>query len=138
MPGEILQDDGSVAGVESSVADTVGGTSIYSAQGGTGNSLLTNTVIYVKKGAANLYGMDLVNTGGSDAWVQFFDAAAGVTLGTTIPKMSKWVPKGGSWEQTFADERKISFANGLAIAAATTSTGSTAPGTGINANLEYK
>lgn len=123
----------------SQAANTTGGTSTYAAVGGTGNALLTNTATAVKTSAGNLYGVNFVNTGAAVAYVQVFDLATGsVTLGTTVPKLSFWVPAGGSWEEKFTGEAKISFASAITVAATTTATGSTAPGTGILANIVYK
>lgn len=117
---------------------TTGGWSTYSAQGGTGNALLTNSAIAIAASAASLGGVDFVNLGGSAAFVQIFNvAAASVVLGTTVPKIVKWVPAGGSWEEKFGDVG-IAFSTAISVAATTTTTGSTAPGTGINANIEYK
>jgi len=123
----------------SSTANTTGGTSTYTAPGGTGNALLTNTVVQVGTAAAhNVYSWNFVNTGASVAYVQVFDSvAASVTLGTTIPKQVLWVPAGGAWEEKFTNEAKMSFTSGIAVAATTTTTGSTAPATGILANISY-
>ena len=82
-------------------------------------------------------GVGLVNKGTADAYVQVFDAAS-ATLGTTVPKLSFWVPAGGSWEEKFHGESKVTLATGLTVAATTTATGNTAPGTGILANIVYK
>jgi len=120
------------------VSGTTGGTSTYSAQGGTSNALLTNSAVTVKASAGNLFGVDFVNLGNSVAFVQIFDALIGnITLGTTVHKMSKWVPAGGAWEEKFCAGGEIAFATGISVAATTTTTGSTAPSTGINANITY-
>lgn len=120
-------------------ANNSGGTSTYAALGGTGNALLTNSPVAVKASAGNLYGMDFVNTGAADAYVQIFDVAAGsVTLGTSVPTMAKWVPAHGAWEEKFTGEAKVSFATAITVAATTTPTGNTAPSTGIMANIAYK
>lgn len=121
-------------------ANTTGGASTFSASGASGgNALLTNTPVAVKASAGNLYGFDFVNTGSAAAYVQLFDAAAGsVTLGTTAPKLSKWVPAGGAWEEKFAGDGKITFGTAITVAATTTATGNTAPVTGILANVTFK
>lgn len=120
------------------VASTTGGWSTYAALGGTGNALLTSTAVAIKTSAGALGGVDFVNTGIAAAYVQIFDVASGsVTLGTTVPKMAKWVPAGGAWEEKFQDEG-IAFTTAITVAATTTTTGLTAPSTGINANIEYK
>ncbi|QEL14801.1 hypothetical protein [Limnoglobus roseus] len=121
-------------------ANTAGGTSTFCANGAAGgNALLTSTPVAVKASAGNLYGFDFVNTGNAAAYVQIFDLAVGsVTLGTTAPKLSKWVPAGGSWEEKFGGEGKISFANAIVMAATSTPSGSTTPATGILANVTFK
>jgi hypothetical protein len=126
-------------GSVNAAASTSGGTSTYAASGGTGNALLTNTPVAVKASAGCLYGVNLVNTGAAAAYVQLFDLAAGsVTPGTTVPKLSFWVPAGGSWEEKFTGEAKVAFAAAITAAAATTATGAAAPATGVLANIVYK
>lgn len=121
------------------VAGTTGGASTWCATGGTGNALLTNAAVAVKTSAGSLYGVNFRNQNASDVFVQLFDlAVAGVTLGTTPPKLAFWVPAGGSWEEKFTGEGKIAFATAITIAATTTATGNTAPSSGILANIIYK
>ncbi len=129
----------SSGGKLSLAASTSDGTSTYAAVGGTGNALLTATPIAVKSSPGNLYGVSFVNTGVADTYVQVFNVAAGsVTLGTTAPKTVFWVPAGGSWEEKFTGEAKITFDTAMTAAATTTPTGSTAPSTGIIATFIYK
>ena len=79
-----------------------------------------------------------MNNGSSTAYVQIFDALIGsITLGTTVPKLAKWVPAGGAWEEKFSGGGEIAFTTAIAMAATTTPTGNTAPSTGINANVSY-
>lgn len=123
----------------SAASNASGGVSTYAALGGTGNALLTNSLVAVKAAAANLYGVSFVNTGSVTTFVQIFDAlATGVTLGTTAPKLSFWIPPGGAWEEKFVDEVKVSFVTGITIAATTTPTGGAAPVVGIMAHLYFK
>ena len=90
----------------------------------------------MKTGAGTFYGWDFINTGGQVAYVQVFDATA-VTLGTTTPLQSKYVPaNGGSWEEKFPFG--VAFANGLIVAATSGPTNAAAPAAGINANIEFK
>lgn len=122
-----------------SVASPTGGVSTYSAIGGTGAALLTNTVVSVKaSGPASLFGISFVNSGVSAAYVQIFDAAPGsVVLGTTAPKLAFWVPAGGAWEEKWAD-LGVSFSTAISVAATSTATGSAAPAAGVFAALYYK
>ena len=117
-------------------AQTTGGWSTYSAQGGTGNPLLTSTAVAVKSGAGTLAGFDFLNTGTAAAYVQVFDATT-ATLGTTVPKLVFYVPPGGGLVQQFSIVG-IAFSSGITLAATTTATGNIAPATGINANVEFK
>lgn len=138
----IINSDGSL-NVQSE-ANTAGGTSTFSALGGTGNALLTNAAIQVAGGAHSLYGVAFWNPNTVDVWVQIFDVLhASVTLGTTVPKMSIRVPAGngiqaGSWEEKFLGESKVAFATEISAAATTTATGNTAPTTGVQAQFVYK
>lgn len=121
-------------------AATTGGDSVYSAPGGTGNALITNTAggILVVSGAHSVHGWSFVNTGNATCYVQVFDlAAATVTLGTTVPKVPVWVPTAGAWEEKFPDEG-VAFANGIVIAATTTATGSTGCNAAQQATIVYK
>lgn len=130
---------GSASPVSVIIADgsAAGGTSTYSAQGGTSAALLTNSAITVKNTPGFLYGVDFINLGTVAAFVQIFDLATTVTPGTTVPKLSKWVPAGGAWEEKFCAGGQIAFANGIQMLATTTPTGNTAPATGINANVTF-
>ena len=138
VPVVLASDQGGVAVV--TAASTSGGVSTFSANGASGgNALLTNSLVAVKTSAGSLYGFDFVNTGNAAAYVQIFDAAPGsVTLGTTPPKLSKWVPPGGSWEEKFAGEGRINFSTAITIAATSTATGNGAPNAPLLANVNYK
>lgn len=103
------------------------------------NTALSNTVVNVKTSSGTVLGWSFVNKGGAEAYVQVFDsAAANVTLGTTTPKLVVWIPAGGAWEEKFTGETKVGFYTAISLAATTTATGSSAPGTALIANIEYK
>lgn len=117
----------------SSAANTNGGASTFFA------AAQSNTVTAVKSSAGNVYGFSLKNTTAADAYIQMFDLATGsVTLGTTTPKLSFWIPASGSYDYAFNGESKLTFATAISIAVTTTATGSTAPATGLVANIFYK
>lgn len=118
-------------------ATTIGGTLTYAALGGTGNALLTNTAITVVSGAHSLYKVRLTNSGAAGVWVQLFDASS-VTLGTTVPKDSIWVPPNGVWVDDFDGEARVGFSTGIMAAATATSTGNGAPTATIAATFYYK
>lgn len=100
------------------------------------NSALLATKVAVKATSGDLYGYHIQNPNTSDAWVQFFDLASGsVTVGSTTPTLSLWVPAGGALDAVFA--KPVNFATAVVVASTTTATGSTAPSTGLVVNLLY-
>ena len=101
------------------------------------DSALVATEVSVKTSRARLYGWHVYNPNSTDAYIQFFDAlAANVTPGTTAPDFVLWVPALGGVDEE-GDDKGVHFANGLTVIATTTSTGSTAPTTGLMVNLLY-
>jgi len=136
--GGFVDDDAITIAVHRS-ANTAGGASTYSAQGGNGNALITNSAVQIKGSAGNLYGYNIYNPNGAVMYVQIFDAlAASVTLGTTVPKLSYAIPPNGYLDNALGDESKIGFSTGITIAATTTANGNTAPSTGLTANISFK
>lgn len=132
MPVQVV---GGSSSSSSLAAATSGGSTVWAATGGTGNALLTSTAVAAKNAAGTFYGITVINPNSTAEYVQVFDAAPGsVTLGTTPPKMFFWVPPGGAWEEKFATFG-VAFATGITVAATTTATGSTAPSTGLQAQL---
>jgi hypothetical protein len=116
-----------------------GGASHYTADGGT-NALLTNSVVSIKSSAAGTFkGFDCYNGSSAITYLLFFDVATspGVTLGTTKPNFTYPVPAGGWFDPNLPPEG-LAFTNGLQVAAVTSVTGSTAPGTGLLANIYFK
>lgn len=97
---------------------------------------LSTTVRAVKASAGRLYNVQVQNPNSTDCWVQLFDlATANVTLGTTTPKKSLFVPALG--EIALDWFMPITFATAIAAAATTTATGNTAPATGLVWNADY-
>jgi hypothetical protein len=96
----------------------------------------STTVTTVKGSAGELGAYHCLNPNASAAYVQIFDTAGAVTLGSTVPVLSLGLPAsdGGNLEWTMG----IHFANGIKVAATTTATGSTAPGTNVDCNFAYK
>lgn len=91
---------------------------------------LTATAVLIQTGETSIQYLSAQNPDTADGWIQFFDAAAAadVTLGTTTPTASFWVPTQGARSEAAL---MIRGAKGLVYAATTTSTGSTAPGTAL-------
>ncbi len=121
------------------VPQTGNGWSKFSTPKNNSNTPLTATVVSVKSSAAGeLGGYIVYNPNSSVAYIQVFDVAtaAGVTPGTTRPDMVIPVPQTSGANLEFANG--VSFANGIQIAATTTDSGSTAPGTGLTVTIVYK
>ena len=113
-------------------ASTAGGASPYF------NSALLATAVQIKGTAATLYNLTVFNTTASIAYVQIFNAlATNVTVGTTVPTLSFEIPASGTYDLQGTGVG-LAFSNGLTVAATTTATGSTAPGTGLVVNAGYK
>jgi len=104
-----------------------------------GNAALTNTAGGVQvKGAAGAVGaITIYNPSNAVAFVQFFDLASAVTLGTTTPTFVVGVPTLVSFYFTIP-QGGLSFANAIKIAATTTATGSTAPSTALVFTMAYR
>jgi hypothetical protein len=96
---------------------------------------LTTTVQVVKTGLSVVTGWMIYNPNATIAYVQLFDLATTVTLGTTVPTLSLPIPAGAS--ANLLDGAGIAFDNGIQVACTTTATGSTAPSTGLDVNIFY-
>ena len=96
----------------------------------------STTVTTVKGSAGELGAYHCLNPNSAAAYVQIFDTAGTVTLGSTTPVLSLGLPAsdGGNLEWTMG----VHFANGIKVAATTTATGSTAPGTAVDCNFAFK
>ena len=110
---------------------TTGGWSIFS------NTALTSTVVAVKSSAAGqVGGWVFHNPSAATTFVQFFNAAGAVTIGSTTPTFSFGIAAGASANVEFT--AGIAFSSGIQVAATTTATGSTAPATALVAGIFYK
>lgn len=96
----------------------------------------SNAATAVKTSTGRLYNYNVYNPNASVAFLQVWDLAVGsVTVGTTAPKASYAIPAGGVWDGGLI--YSLGFATAITIAATTTATGATAPGTGLVVNLGY-
>lgn len=100
------------------------------------NGALSTTVQTVKASDGRFGGYYFFNPNTDPVYIQIFDVSGTVTLGTTTPKLSFGVPKGGGANLEFL--RGIPFANAIKIAATTTPTGSSAPSSAVLAEIFYK
>jgi len=97
---------------------------------------LVATAQTVKASSGRLYSYFLQNPDVGAVWVHFYNALiAGVTVGTTLPLWSVYLPIGGAADISF--EVPISFSTAISIAATTTLTGAVAPATGSVAFVGY-
>lgn len=100
-----------------------------------------NTAQTVKTTGGRIHYLEVSNPNATDAYIQFYDAAAGsVTVGTTTPVQSFLVPAGdgtkdAGTEKTFNFPWK--FNDAITYACTTTATGSTDPTTGLVVNILY-
>lgn len=93
----------------------------------------------VKTNSGHIFAISLKNLDATDAYIQMFDlATTSVTLGTTAPKLSFWVPASGAYDLSLTNDSKIDFKVAITIASSTAATGSTAPTTGIVTNIIYQ
>lgn len=98
-------------------------------------SALTNSPSSVKVSAGTLGGWYIFNPNASPIYVQIFDSGS-IVLGSTVPVLSLGIPASAGANVEFANG--INFATAIAVAATTTSGGSTAPSTAVAANFLYK
>lgn len=85
-----------------------------------------------------LYFVNAYNSNGAAAFIQIFDAtSANVTVGTTTPKMSLFVPAGGAYSQNLP-VNGFHFNTAITYACTTTATGSGDPTTGLTLTLGAK
>ena len=108
------------------------------------NSALSTTLVQMQDGApVFVHDIEVSNINAADAFVQFFNAAstAAVTLGTTAPTYSLFVPAGDGVNRGGMDKMfpvPLAFTAGLVVAATTTATGNTAPATGLVVNMAVR
>lgn len=101
-----------------------------------------NTAQAVKTTAGRIHALEVSNPNAVDAYLQLFNAAAGdVTVGTTTPTLSLFVPAGdgtldGAMDKEWGDEG-LDFQTAITYACATTATGSGDPATGLVVNLLF-
>ena len=100
------------------------------------NNALSNTATAVKASAGNLYGYHFYNPNSATIFIQVWNLGTGsVTVGTTAPTMVLAVPGLGALDTYLTIP--VGFSTAITVAATTTATGSTAPGTALVANAFY-
>ncbi len=92
---------------------------------------LTGTVVALKASPGLLYGFYIRNTIGAVAYLQIVDvAAAGVTLGTTVPKLSFGMAASEIYDCQFS--KPIAFGTAISVASTTTVNGATGSASDVN------
>lgn len=96
---------------------------------------LTNSAQTVIGSSKVLDSLFIFNPSGATAYVQIYDTAGAVTVGTTTPTWSIGIKAG---ESVWMTDLNLNFANAIKVAATTTATGGSAPGTALEANFSYR
>jgi len=110
--------------------DAVGFDTLFDADG-------DNTAQAAKANPGVLYGLNVYNSNTADAFIQLFDLAIGsITVGTTVPKQSFFVPAAGSYDIRF--DVPMAFGTEINYACTTTATGNGDPIVGLAVNIMYK
>lgn len=118
-----------------------GGWTAY-ALGNTTNAALTTT--QTVSAAAGKFGgyMTLINLNSSPAYIQVFDTTGAVTLGTTAPIFVIAIPANSTAANGVAANMEVTnglvIANGIKIAATTTSNGASTVATGITGTIIFR
>lgn len=95
----------------------------------------TNSGVSVKASAGQLGMLHCYNPNSSVAYIQLYDTAGAVTVGTNV-KLSFGVPATNSTGFSLP-VNGIQFTSGIAVAATTTAGGSTAPTTALDCNAAF-
>lgn len=102
------------------------------------NTNLLATDVAVKDVPGHVYWVEIHNTNAAVEFVHFYDAATGdVTVGTTVPVFSLAVASSGQRYIMPSDFPLYEFKTAITVAASTTATGNTAPGTGLVVHIGY-
>jgi len=117
---------------------TTGGWSKWSTPQNNSNAALVATAggVQVKGSAGTFGGYFCYNPNSTVTYLQVFDLATSVTLGTTRPDLVFGIPANSATNLEIT--LGINMANAIKIAATTTASGSTAPGTGMDVTIFYK
>lgn len=94
---------------------------------------LTNAVVTVRGSKGKFGGYYLDNPNASKVYIQVFYDKTGISLGTTAPDAVFSIPASGA--SNLEISKGIDFNQSMQVAATTTATGSTAPGTALVASF---
>jgi hypothetical protein len=100
------------------------------------NAALTNSAVTVKATPALLTGINCYNPNAAVEYLQFFDTASTVVVGTTVPKF--FVALAPTAVSNVAWPVGVNFSvSSLKFTATSTSTGAGAPGAALSCTLTY-
>lgn len=109
---------------------------------GTASNAALTTTQTVSAAAGKVAGYALINLNSSPAYIQVFDTTGAVTLGTTAPNYIFVLPANSTAANGLAANLEITvgltIANGIKIAATTTSNGASTVATGVTGTVFYK
>lgn len=99
---------------------------------------LSTTVKTCSAGPAILKWYFCTNPNTSTVYLQIFNSAGTVTLGTTVPALSLGIPASSSAPGAGNSPMSIGFSNAIKVAATTTARGSVAPSTPLDCSFSFK
>lgn len=101
---------------------------------------LTNSASTVKAGPGTLLSLECYNPNAVETFVQFFDTASAVTVGTTVPTLSFKIPQltTSGMLTPYPSGAAYGAASGMKAAAATTATGGVAPTSAMTCDFFYR
>lgn len=108
-----------------------GGLETFMASSADGSTALTNTAQAIKASRGQLWGYYIYNPNATAQFVLFYNvAAAGVTVGTTVPQIMLTIPATAGANLMFPNG--VKFTGPFSVAAASTAGGSGAPTTALD------
>lgn len=96
---------------------------------------LSNSAQVVKASQGQFGGYFVYNPNDEVSFLQLYDSAGAVVVGTTTPKASYGIPAGAG--ANIEIKRGVACLSGIKVAATTTMTGGTAPDVGLDVNIYY-
>ena len=103
---------------------------------------LSNSAQEIKSSSGRLYGLDAANINTQTVFLQLYDEAGSIVVGTTVPKYTIPVPPGdgntiyGQYDRSWPVG--LEFDNSIKVAVTTTPSGGTAPAANVLLSASYK
>lgn len=102
---------------------------------------VTNIAEVLSAGPAHLHFVEVVNPNTSDVYLQLYDTAGAVVVGTTVPALTLLVPAGdgsNNGAREFSVAYGIQFILGIKYAVTTTQSGGAAPSSNCSVVAGYR